>query len=133
MVCEPEAQEDIEELVGVEATQVGPLGYANHTSTCRYVYPNGSFMLIVQDLSNDITTTRAYDALAAQRGKVDTIDLPDAQAFSTTDGSVVMRKDFKVLLVDIKQLPATFGNPPVPRADSARLIMKAVLGCWTGV
>jgi hypothetical protein len=36
------------------------------------------------------------------------------------------------MLVDVTALPATFGNPPSPRADAARLIMKAVLGCWTG-
>jgi hypothetical protein len=132
MVCAPEAQEDVQNLIGVVATKVGPIQYANHTTTCRYVYPNGSFTLVVQDLPNDITTTRTYDALAGKLGKTDTIDLPGAQAFSTTDGSVVLRRDTKVMLVDVTQLPATFGNPPSPRADAARLIMKAVLNCWVG-
>jgi hypothetical protein len=36
------------------------------------------------------------------------------------------------MLVDVAQLPGTFGNPPSPRADAARLIMKAVLNCWVG-
>jgi hypothetical protein len=44
----------------------------------------------------------------------------------------VLRKDQKVMLVDVTGLPATFGSPPSSRADAARLIMKAVLGCWTG-
>ena len=44
----------------------------------------------------------------------------------------MLRKDTKVMLVDVTGLPATFGNPPAPRADAARLIMKAVLNCWTG-
>lgn len=131
LVCQPEAQEDIEELIGVEPTKVGPLAYADHVATCRYAYPNGAFTLSVQDLPDDITTTRAYEALAAKLGKLDSIDLPDADAFSTTDGSVVLRKDTKVMLVDVAQLPATFGDPPTPRADTARLVMKAVLGCWT--
>lgn len=132
IVCRQEAQGDIGELIGVEATQVGPLQYADHVSTCRYAYPDGAFTLSVQDLPNDITTTDAYDALATKLGRVDVIDLPNADAFSTTDGSVVLRKDTKVMLVDVTRLPAMFGNPPIPRADAARLIMKAVLGCWTG-
>jgi hypothetical protein len=132
MVCEPEAQADIQDLIGVVPTKVGPIQYANHTSTCRYVYPNGSFTLVVEDLPNDITTTRTYEALATKLGKVNTIDLPDAQAFTTNDGSVVLRRDTKVMLVDVTQLPATFGNPPSPRPDAARLIMKAVLNCWVG-
>lgn len=132
MVCTPEAQEDIENLIGVVPSSVGPIQYANHVTTCPYTYPNGSFTLIVQDLPNDLSTTKAYDSLAGKLGRVDTIDLPDADAFGTTDGSVVLRKDTKVMLVDVHGLPATFGNPPSSRADAARLIMKAVLGCWTG-
>jgi len=132
MVCAPEAQQDIQDLIGVVPTAVGPIQYANHTSTCRYAYPNGAFTLVVQDLPNDITTTRTYEALAGKLGKIDSIDLPDAQAFTTNDGSIVLRRDTKVMLVDVTQLPGTFGSPPSPRADAARLIMKAVLNCWVG-
>jgi hypothetical protein len=132
MVCAPEAQEDIQDLVGVVPTKVGPIQYADHTTTCRYAYADGAFTLVVEDLPNDITTTRTYEALAAKLGRVEKIDLPDAEAFSTTDGSIVLRRDFKVMLVDVTQLPATFGSPPSPRADAARLIMKAVLNCWVG-
>jgi hypothetical protein len=132
MVCAPEAQQDIQDLIGVVPTAVGPIQYANHTSTCRYAYANGAFTLVVQDLPNDITTTRTYEALAGKLGKIDSIDLPDAQAFTTNDGSIVLRRDTKVMLVDVAQLPGTFGSPPSPRADAARLIMKAVLNCWVG-
>lgn len=132
MVCQPEAQADIQDLIGVVPTKVGPLQYTDHVSTCRYTYPDGSFVLIVQDLPNDITTTKAFEALAGKLGRVDAIDLPDADAFTTTGGSIVLRKDQKVMLVDVTGLPSTFGSPPSPRADAARLIMKAVLGCWTG-
>jgi hypothetical protein len=132
MVCAPEAQQDIQDLIGVVPTAVGPIQYANHTSTCRYAYPNGAFTLVVQDLPNDITTTKTYEALAGKLGKIDSIDLPDAQAFTTNDGSIVLRRDTKVMLVDVTQLPGTFGSPPSPRGDAARLIMKAVLNCWVG-
>lgn len=132
MVCAPEAQQDIQDLIGVVPTAVGPVQYANHTSTCRYAYPNGAFTLVVQDLPNDITTTKTYEALAGKLGKIDSIDLPDAEAFTTNDGSIVLRRDTKVMLVDVALLPGTFGSPPSPRADAARLIMKAVLNCWVG-
>jgi hypothetical protein len=132
MVCAPEAQQDIQDLIGVVPTAVGPIQYANHTSTCRYAYANGAFTLVVQDLPNDITTTRTYEALAGKLGRVEKIDLPDAEAYTTNDGSIVLRRDTKVMLVDVTQLPGTFGNPPSPRGDAARLIMKAVLNCWVG-
>ena len=132
MVCAPEAQEDIEDLIGAVPSTVGPLQYADHVSTCRYAFDNGSFSLVVQDLPNDLSTANTFDALAKKLGQVQKIDLPGADAFSTTNGSVVLRKDTKVMLVDVAGLPATFGNPPAARADEARLIMKAILGCWTG-
>jgi hypothetical protein len=36
------------------------------------------------------------------------------------------------MLVDVTGLPATFGDPPSSRGNTALLIMKAVLNCWTG-
>lgn len=132
MVCEKEAQDDIGTLLGVNPTQVGPVQYANHVTSCRYTYTDGTFDLSVQDLPDDPATVAAYDALGAHRGRVQNLDLPGASAFTTSDGSVVLRKDTKVMLVDVTGLPATFGQPPVSRADAALLVTKAVLGCWTG-
>lgn len=132
MVCQPEAQQDIQDLIGVVPTKVGPVQYTNHTTTCRYAYADGSFTLVVEDLPNDITTTRTYEALAGKLGRTTSFDLPDAQGYSTSEGSVVLRRDTKVMLVDVTALPATFGDPPNSRGNTALLIMKAVLNCWTG-
>jgi hypothetical protein len=132
MVCEHEAQDDISVQLGVTPTHVGPLRFADHTTSCRYSYPDGAFDLSVQDLPDEPATTAAYDGLGAQRGRVADLDLPGASAFTTTDGSVVLRKDTKVMLVDVIALPTTFGRPPAPRAAAALLITKAILGCWTG-
>ncbi len=132
MVCQPEAQQDIQDLIGVVPTKVGPIQYTNHTTTCRYAYADGSFTLVVEDLPNDITTTRTYEALAGKLGRTTSFDLPDAQGYSTSEGSVVLRRDTKVMLVDVTALPATFGDPPNSRGNTALLIMKAVLNCWTG-
>jgi len=132
MVCEPEAQGDIELVVGVSATKVGPLAYADHTSTCRYTYADGAFTLTVQDLSNQAASLSAYDALGQKLGRTERIVLPDADAAATSGGSVILHKDNQVLLVDVSTLPEPFGRPPVTRSDAARLIAKAVLSCWTG-
>lgn len=133
MLCSDEAKEDIALALGVDPTSVGPLKYADHTTTCRYAYPNGSFTLVVQDLNDALSTTRAYEAYATKLGRTQTYDLePGVEAFLTAGGSAVLRKDYKVLLVDVGALPATFGLPPVDRASAAQLVMKAALGCWTG-
>ena len=130
-VSEDEAEEDIALTLGVKATTVGPPTYAAGTSTCRYTYPRGGFTLSVQDLPDVPGTARAYDAVGARMGHVQDIDLQGARAYTTTNGSVVMQKDTKVLLTDVTDLPDPFGTPPVSRAGAALLITKAVLGCWT--
>ena len=53
-------------------------------------------------------------------------------AFSETDGSVVVRKDWKVLTVDITGLPAQFGVPPTSSGDIAVTVADVILGCWAG-
>jgi hypothetical protein len=130
MVCEPEARQDIAVALGVDATAVGPLRFADRTTTCRYAYPQGAFDLTVQDLPDDATTTAVYDELGRRGGRVQQFDLGVAQAFTTTNGSVVLRKDTKVMLVDVADLPDPFGRPPVPRGQAALLVTKAILGCW---
>ena len=47
----------------------------------------------MEDLPDDLSTTNAYEPSAGKRGRVDRIDLPDAHAISTNDGSVVLRRD----------------------------------------
>lgn len=47
----------------------------------------------MKDLPDDLSTIKAYEAFAGKRGRVDRIDLSDAQAISTNDGSVVLRRD----------------------------------------
>ena len=53
-------------------------------------------------------------------------------AFITTNGSVIVRKDFKVLDVDVSKLPMQFGVPPQDRANAALSVAATVMGCWTG-
>jgi hypothetical protein len=130
-VCSDEARGDLALALGVDATTVGPLQWANGVSSCRYAYPQGSYLLLVHDLPDAAATSQAYAAYATKMGRVQEFYLGPAQAFTTTNGSVVMQKDTKVLLVDVSGLPAEFGRPPVPRPQAALLITKTILGCWT--
>jgi hypothetical protein len=45
---------------------------------------------------------------------------------------MVVRKDWKVLNVDISGLPAQFGNPATSRGDVAVTVADLILACWSG-
>jgi hypothetical protein len=99
---------------------------------CRYDYPNGSFVVSVKELADDAQTTAYLDQLAARLGKLAPLDGIGQTAFFTGNGSVVARKDYKVLLVDTTGLPARFGRPPSPPAANSRTIATVIMGCWSG-
>ena len=65
-------------------------------------------------------------------GKSRDLEALGQAAFQTTDGSVVVRKDWKVLLVDDPGLPAQFGIPPTSSGDVAVTVADVILGCWAG-
>jgi len=103
---------------------------------CTYGYPTstpaGSFDVSVKELSNWTDTYAYYDALVARLGKSRDLQSLGQAAFQGTDGSVVVRKDWKVLLVDNIGLPAQFGVPPTSSASVAVTVADVILGCWAG-
>ena len=131
MVCASKAQGEIDEVLGVPAT-VQTTTWVDHLYSCRYQYSTGSMVLSVKELSS-WTETKAYFAmLGDQLGDVGPLGNLGQGAFTTSDGSVVVRKDWKVLLVDISGLPAQFGVPPTSKADVADTVSDVILGCWAG-
>jgi hypothetical protein len=88
--------------------------------------------LSIKDLSSWQQTTAYFDGLAARMGKARDLQGLGQGAFQTTDGSVVVRKDWKVLLVDTAGLPAQFGVPPTSSGDVAVTVGDIILGCWAG-
>ncbi len=131
MVCSAKAQSELAAPLGVTAT-VAPPTWTDHTYACRYRYPDGSFALSVKELSS-WSETRAYFAgLGSRLGHTGTVTGLGQGAFTTADGSIVVRKDWKVLLVDISGLPAQFGVPATSRADVAYTIADSIMGCWQG-
>ena len=73
-----------------------------------------------------------FHGLASQHGRDRTLANLGQGAFSETDGSVIVRKDWKVLTVDITGLPTQFGVPPTSSSDIAVTVAIVILGCWAG-
>jgi len=134
-VCSHEAQQDMTSALG-EAAHVSAPTWIDHRYACTYAYPNatptGSFDVSVKELSSWNQTYAYYDALAASMGKMRDLESLGQAAFQTTDGSVVVRKDWKVLLVDDTGLPPQFGVPPTSASAVAVTVADVILGCWAG-
>jgi hypothetical protein len=132
MVCAPEAQRELTTALGVAATSVTPPTWADHVYSCRYLYPNGATVVSVKELSSAAETTAYFTSLRAQLGESQRLKGVAQGAFVTKDGSLVLRKDYKVLFVDTSGLPVPFGSGFTTRSQVAVGVGITVLGCWTG-
>jgi hypothetical protein len=130
-VCSSEAQRDIAEVLGVKAVVRTPT-WVDHLYSCDYSYPSGSMVLSVKELSSWTQTKGYFASLGVQMGDVGKLGNLGQGAFTTSDGSVVVRKDWKVLLVNIAGLPPQFGVPPTTKGDIADTVADVILGCWAG-
>lgn len=132
MICEPEAQKDIAGNVGLEASQVTAPTWVDHLYSCSYVYPTGTMTVSVKELSSEAETTAYFDSLGTLLGRRPGPASLGKTAFFTDTDSLVLRKDFKVLYVDLTQIPAKFGTPAGDHENIALRAGFAVLSCWTG-
>lgn len=132
MVCAPEAQKDIAKFLGEGTTAVTAPTWVGHLYTCQYTYANGVIGLSVKELSSKAATTAYFSSLRAQLGDQEQLKDVAQGAFVTTNDSLVLRKDYKVLVVDTSQLPNKFGSPAQSKKDVAIGVALTVLGCWTG-
>jgi hypothetical protein len=89
-------------------------------------------VLTVKELSSWPQTLASFAGLAHQQGKTATVRNLGQGAFQTDNGSAVVRKDWKILTVDISGLPAQFGKPPTSRGDVAVTVADLILACWAG-
>ena len=131
MVCMPKAQCEIAETLGVRASVSTPT-WIDHAYSCRYRYPVGEFVLTVKELSSWSQTLAYYSGIAREQGRAASISNLGQGAFQTDNGSTVVRKDWKVLTVDLSGLPAQFGQPPTSRDDVAVTVADLILACWAG-
>ena len=131
-VCADDAQHEIAESLGLKATRVSTPTWVDHVYSCQYEYPVGTFTLSVKELSSWAQTLDYFHGLGKQYGQTRSLANLGQGAFSETDGSVVVRKDWKVLTVDITGLPDQFGVPPTSASDIAVTVADVILGCWAG-
>jgi hypothetical protein len=130
-VCSKTAQSEIRHVLGVVA-QVSTPTWRDDVYSCSYRYSNGAFDLSVKELSSWSETYAYFDSLGRQLGNTGPLGNLGQGAFTTSNGSVVVRKDWKVLLVNIAPLPAEFGKPATSKADIAYTVADIILACWAG-
>ncbi len=131
MVCSNKTQRELADPLGVTAAVTPPTWVAD-LYACTYRYPDGSFTLSIKELSSWPETLGYFDGLSRTLGETGSVKDLGQGAFTTGNGSIVVRKDWKVLLVDISGLPAQFGSPATSRGDVAFTIADVILGCWAG-
>jgi hypothetical protein len=133
MVCQKEARVDIAANVGVKETSVTKPTWikAEHLYSCTYVFPKGKITLFVKELSNAKETTAYFESVKKKYGLTQQLNGLGQRAWILKNNDVVVRKDYKVLLVDVHAIPANFA-PAMTRSDVALNVGVAILGCWTG-
>ena len=131
MVCAEEAAGDIAQVVAAKAA-VTPPTWADHLYSCGYRYSEGTMVLSVKELSSWTQTYAYFDELAKTLHKTTAVKGLGQGAFVAGDGSVVVRKDWKILLVDISGLHGMVGSPPSSRDTVALDAAAVILGCWSG-
>ena len=131
MVCAKEAAGEIAQVVGAKASVTAPT-WTDHLYSCGYHYSEGSMVLSVKELSSWTQTYAYFDELAETLHKTASVRGLGQGAFVVGDGSVVVRKDWKILLVDISGLHGMVGSPPSSRNTVALDAAAVILGCWSG-
>jgi len=131
MVCSAEAQKDIAEAVGATTTAPVTPTWADHLYSCTYAYADGRIALSVKELNDAASTTAYFASVESNIGHGTDVAGVGQGAFQGDTGSVVVRKDFKVLDVDVNALPDNFGSPPIDRGEAAMRVAVTVMGCWT--
>ncbi len=132
MICAEEAQADLSANLGVRVTVPVLPTWKDHLFSCEYRSGGGSFTLSVKELPDAATATHYFHQMATKFGKVPPPLRIGDEAFAAKNGSVVVRKDRKVLLVDVTKLPWAFGKPPLDRIAAAETIAITIMECWTG-
>ncbi len=130
-VCRPKAANLIHDVVG-EAAQISTPTWRNHLYSCDYRYSGGTMVLSVKELSSWRQTYRYFDGLGRSLHKTIPIFQLGQGAFRARDGSIVVRKDWKVLLVNVAGLPRQFGKPATSVEGVALSVAGVILACWHG-
>jgi hypothetical protein len=136
MICQTEARGEIAKGLGVtEKRVVATWTKKEHLYSCTYIYAQGrKIVLSVRELSNERQTTTYYDAIRKRYGTAQPLFGLGQGAAALKNGDIVVRKDYKVLLVDVKALPKGTGAfaPAQNRSNVANNIVAVIMACWPG-
>jgi hypothetical protein len=131
MVCGSDGQTALNTALNLTGLHVTTPTWVDHFYSCTYQYPSGSFTLSVKELPTIAATVGYFTALKAKYTGAQRLGLGQ-DGFTGTDGTSVVRKDNKVLVVDVAKLPTQFGSPPQTHLQVSQTVAAALLGCWTG-
>ncbi len=131
MVCAREAEGEIADLLGTKADITAPT-WADHRYSCGYRYRAGTMVLSVKELSSWNQTYGYFNGLATTLHRTHPLLGLGQAAFTVRDGSVVVRKDWKVLTVNVAGLRGAVGSPPSSPAKVALGVAAVILACWAG-
>lgn len=129
MICADEAREDIESALGQKVTKPLEPTWTNQLYSCAYVFAQGTMVLSVKELVDERGTRAYFDEVVSSLGQRRLFELGE-EGFQANNGSVVIRKDNKVLDVDVTGLPARLGA--YSRPDVGSTVAITIMGCWTG-
>ena len=133
MVCSKEARDDIKATLGIAAEKVTRPKWVrkDHLYSCAYVYPRGKIVLSVKELSSGAETTNYFESIKRKYGTSDDLNGVGQGAWVLKNSDVVVRKDYKVLLIDVTGIPERL-VPAMRRSDVAVSISTVIMSCWTG-
>jgi hypothetical protein len=133
MVCSAEAREDITTALGIAAKRVTKPTWdaEKHLYSCDYVYPRGTIRLVVKEMSSEDETTEYFERVQRKYGAVRQLKGIGQGATVLRNGDIVVRKDYKTLLVDVTRIPQRM-IPAMRRSDVAINIANVIMTCWIG-
>jgi hypothetical protein len=132
LICSDEAQEDIATAVGLPTSRPVAGTLKGDEYSCEYAYPAGTMRLSVTELADDASTDAFFGSLRQASAASEHLAGIGEDAYQSQDGSMVVRKDRKVLRVDVGGLPAQYGQPPTTRRQLAAAVAVVIMACWTG-
>jgi hypothetical protein len=131
-VCSIKAQSQIDQALGESGVSVSEPTWTDHTYACRYKYPDGGINLSVKELSSWTETYSYFDSLAARLGRSQPLFGLGQAAFLAGNGDVVVRKDWKVLLIDSAAAGGSLGGGRSFSGTPAETVASVIMACWAG-
>jgi hypothetical protein len=130
--CNARARREVSTSLGVPMLRTPRAKADARSYACAYEFADGAIHVSVSKLGSDRAARERLDAIARQRGRRPEPPMlgEELEAFVTTEGSMVVRKDREVLEVDVAGLPERFGRPPQTRSVIALAVAVTIIGHW---